>query len=82
MTKYFTKSALKMSLECPRKLYYAYDKGVYANQDLDDDFLKSLAEGGFQGLLTLFAVGDLGDSVSGFGTGLFGERNYNKGDEV
>ena len=37
-----------MSLECPRKLYYAYDKGVYANQDLDDDFLKSLAEGGFQ----------------------------------
>lgn len=48
MTKYFTKSAFKMSLECPRKLYYAYDKGVYANQDLDDDFLKSLAEGGFQ----------------------------------
>ena len=48
MTKYFTKSMLKMSLECPRKLYYAYDKGVYANQDLDDDFLKSLAEGGFQ----------------------------------
>lgn len=48
MTKYFTKSAFKMSLECPRKLYYAYDKGVYANQDLDDDFLKSLAKGGFQ----------------------------------
>ena len=48
MTKYFTKSAFKISLECPRKLYYAYDKGVYANQDLDDDFLKSLAEGGFQ----------------------------------
>ena len=48
MTKYFTKSAFKMSLECPRKLYYAYDKGIYANQDLDDDFLKSLAEGGFQ----------------------------------
>ena len=48
MTKYFTKSAFKISLECPRKLYYAYDKGVYANQDLDDEFLKSLAEGGFQ----------------------------------
>jgi hypothetical protein len=48
MTKYFTKSAFKISLECPRKLYYAYDKGIYANQDLDDEFLKSLAEGGFQ----------------------------------
>ena len=48
MPKYFTKSAFAMSLECPRKLYYAYNKGIYANQDLDDDFLKSLAEGGFQ----------------------------------
>ena len=37
-----------MSLECPRRLYYAYDKDVYANQDVDDEFLKSLAEGGFQ----------------------------------
>lgn len=48
MPKYFTKSAFAMSLECPRKLYYAYDKGTYANQDVDDDFLRSLAEGGFQ----------------------------------
>ena len=48
MPKYFTKSAFTMSLECPRRLYYAYDKDVYANQDLDDEFLKSLAEGGFQ----------------------------------
>lgn len=48
MTKYFTKSAFIMSLECPRKLYYAYNKGIYVNQDLEDDFLKSLAEGGFQ----------------------------------
>ena len=37
-----------MSLECPRRLYYAYDKVVYANQDVDNEFLKSLAEGGFQ----------------------------------
>ena len=37
-----------MSLECPRRLYYAYDKDTYANQDAEDDFLKSLAEGGFQ----------------------------------
>ena len=37
-----------MALECPRRLYYAYDKDVYANQDVDDEFLRSLAEGGFQ----------------------------------
>lgn len=48
MPKYFTKSAFTMSLECPRRLYYAYDKDVYANQDIDDEFLRSLAEGGFQ----------------------------------
>ena len=48
MPKYFTKSAFAMSLECPRRLYYAYDKDVYANQDVDDEFLRSLAEGGFQ----------------------------------
>ena len=48
MPKYFTKSAFAMSLECPRRLYYAYDKDVYANQDIDDEFLRSLAEGGFQ----------------------------------
>ena len=46
--KLFTKSAFKIALECPRRLYYAYDSNLYANQDLDDDFLKSLAEGGFQ----------------------------------
>ena len=46
--KLFTKSAFKIALECPRRLYYAYDSNQYANQDLTDDFLKSLAEGGFQ----------------------------------
>ena len=46
--KLFTKSAFKIALECPRRLYYAYDSKLYANQDLSDDFLKSLAEGGFQ----------------------------------
>ena len=48
MPKYFTKSAFAMSLECPRRLYYAYDSEHYANQDVNDEFLKSLAEGGFQ----------------------------------
>ena len=46
--KLFTKSAFKIALECPRRLYYAYDSNLYANQDLTDDFLKSLADGGFQ----------------------------------
>ena len=40
MPKYFTKSAFAMSLECPRRLYYAYDSEHYANQDADDEFLK------------------------------------------
>ena len=48
MPKYFTKSAFAISLECPRRLYYAYDSEHYANQDVNDEFLKSLAEGGFQ----------------------------------
>lgn len=46
--KLFTKSAFKIALECPRRLFYAYDSDLYANQELNDDFLKSLAEGGFQ----------------------------------
>ena len=45
--KKFTKSAFKIALECPRRLYYAYDSKLYANQDLTDEFLKSLADGGF-----------------------------------
>ena len=40
--KLFTKSAFKIALECPRRLYYAYDSNLYANQDLTDDFLISL----------------------------------------
>lgn len=46
--KLFTKSAFKIALECPRRLFYAYDSKLYANQDATDEFLKSLAEGGFQ----------------------------------
>ena len=47
MSKLFTKSAFKVALECPTQLYYYYDKD-YANQNHQDEFLKSLAEGGFQ----------------------------------
>ena len=63
LPKLFTKSAFAMSLECPRRLYYAYDKDVYANQDVDDEFLKSLAEGGFQvGELAKVYYGIKGDA--------------------
>ncbi len=46
--KLFTKSAFKIALECPRKLYYYRNPDVYANADADDEFLQALAEGGFQ----------------------------------
>lgn len=45
--KYFTKSAFKLAFECPTKLYYACDDS-YANQDVDNEFLQALANGGFQ----------------------------------
>ncbi len=46
--KLFTKSAFKIALECPRKLYYYRNPGIYANADAEDEFLQALAEGGFQ----------------------------------
>jgi hypothetical protein len=36
-----------MAVECPTKLYYT-GKNDYANQKNDNDFLKALADGGFQ----------------------------------
>ena len=61
--KKFTKSAFKIALECPRRLYYAYDSKLYANQDLTDEFLKSLADGGFQvGELAKVYYGIKGDA--------------------
>ena len=46
-SKYLTKSLFKQALECPTKLYYA-GKREYANKQLEDTFLESLANGGFQ----------------------------------
>ncbi len=46
--KHFTKSRFKLALECPSKLYYERHPDIYANQALEDEFLASLAEGGFQ----------------------------------
>jgi hypothetical protein len=48
MGKLFTKSAFKQALACPTGIYYYYNDKDYANQNIADDFLKSLAEGGFQ----------------------------------
>ena len=46
--KLFTKSAFKQALQCPASMYYYRNPQEYANQQLDDEFLESLAEGGFQ----------------------------------
>ena len=45
--RYLTKSKFKEALDCPVKLYYT-GKDQYANQQNADEFLQSLAEGGFQ----------------------------------
>lgn len=45
--RFFTKSAFKVALTCPKQLYY-YNNGSYENQNIDDSFLQALAEGGFQ----------------------------------
>ena len=46
-SRYLTKSRFKLALECPTKLYYD-GKPEYPNQNDEDSFLQSLAEGGFQ----------------------------------
>ena len=48
MTKVLTKSLFTTALECPRKLYYAVHGNEYDNANSDNDFLRSLAEGGIQ----------------------------------
>lgn len=45
--RYLTKSRFKLAHECPTKLFYTGKKD-YVDNKLDDDFLRSLAEGGFQ----------------------------------
>ena len=46
--KLFTKSAFKIATHCPMQAYYYRNPETYENQSANDDFLKSLAEGGFQ----------------------------------
>lgn len=44
----FTKSLFKTAITCPAGLYYAKHPEQYADTAKEDDFLKALAEGGFQ----------------------------------
>lgn len=46
--RYLTKSRYKIAQECPTKLYYADRPDIYENKNLDNEFLKALAHGGFQ----------------------------------
>lgn len=46
--RYLTKSRFKLAMECPTKLFYQERPHQYASTRTDDDFLQSLAEGGFQ----------------------------------
>jgi hypothetical protein len=46
--KYLTKSRFKLALTCPTKLYYNELPEEYANTQVEDPFLKALAEGGYQ----------------------------------
>jgi hypothetical protein len=56
--RYLTKSRFKEGLECPTKLYYSKNSD-YQNNQLEDSFLESLAEGGYQvGELAKFLISD------------------------
>jgi len=45
--RYLTKSRFKIGCECPTKLFYT-GKKEYINNNLEDEFLQALAEGGYQ----------------------------------
>jgi hypothetical protein len=48
MSRYLTKSRFKLACECETKLFYTRKENEYADQQTEDKFLESLAEGGFQ----------------------------------
>ncbi len=47
-SRYLTKSRFALALDCETKLFYTRKETLYANQNAEDSFLESLAEGGFQ----------------------------------
>lgn len=46
--QYLTKSRFKLASECPAKLFYTGKPDLYADSNKGNEFLKSLAEGGYQ----------------------------------
>ena len=48
LRRYLTKSRFKLAMECPTKLFYTGKDDEYKNTKGDDEFLESLAEGGYQ----------------------------------
>jgi hypothetical protein len=69
MSRYLTKSRFKVAYECPAKLFYNEQPDVYGNKNRDNEFLKALAQGGFQvgALAKLYYPG--GTDLEGFKTG-------------
>jgi len=56
--RYLTKSRFKEGLECPTKLFFSKNP-EYQNNQLENPFLESLAEGGYQvGELAKFLISD------------------------
>jgi hypothetical protein len=47
-SRYLTKSRFTLANECPTKLFYTGKKDTYPDASFEDEFLKSLAEGGIQ----------------------------------
>lgn len=43
-----SKSRYRLGLECPTKIFYSLDPKTYLNRNEDNDFLRALADGGFQ----------------------------------
>lgn len=46
--RWLSKSRFTLALECPTKLFYSGQPGVFVDRRAGDDFLQALAEGGFQ----------------------------------
>lgn len=46
--RYLTKSRFRLALDCPTRLFYTRKPKEYADTTMDNDFLRALADGGYQ----------------------------------
>ena len=69
--RYLTKSRFKIALDCETKLFYTRKPERYPDTSVDDSFLESLAEGGFQ-------VGELARLYHPGGVMIHHDRGYKK----